>query len=250
MPATFAYKVRDREGRIVEGSLEADSSELVVNKLRSMGYVPVAVERSDASALKKDIKLPFGGKATQKDVAIFSRQFATMINAGLSLIRALHILEEQTENQKLRETARAVRTDVERGASLAQALGRHPKVFTRLYVAMVKAGETGGVLDGVLLSLSATIEKQVELKRKIKSAMTYPVAVFVIVILIVTAMLMFVVPMFEDLYSELGGTLPLPTRMLLAASNFVTSFFPFIIVGVGIAVFLLRRWIATDRGRA
>src|SRR5215213_4117564 len=250
MPATFAYKVRDREGRIVEGSLEADSSELVVNKLRSMGYVPVAIERADASTLKKDVKLPFGGKVKQKDVAVFSRQFATMINSGLSLIRALHILEEQTESEKLKQTAKSVRTDVERGASLAQALARHPKVFNRLYVAMVKAGETGGVLDRVLLELASTIEKQVELRRKIKSAMTYPVAVFVIVIVIVSAMLMFVVPMFEDLYSELGGTLPLPTRILLAASAFVTGFFPFIVVGAVIATFLLRRWIATDRGRA
>src|SRR5215212_3920698 len=249
MPATFAYKVRDREGRIVEGSLEADSSELVVNRLRSMGYVPVAIERADASTLKKDVKLPFGGKVKQKDVAVFSRQFATMINAGLSLIRALHILEQQTENPKLGETARAVRTDVERGASLAQALGRHPKVFTRLYVAMVKAGEAGGVLDSVLLNLAATIEKQVELKRKIKSAMTYPVAVFGLVCMIVSAMLVFVVPMFKKLYSELGGTLPAPTRMLLAVSSFVTSFFPFIVVGGIIGVVLLRRWINTERGR-
>jgi type IV pilus assembly protein PilC len=250
MPATFAYKVRDKEGRLVEGSLEADSPDLVVNKLRSMGYVPVAIERADSSTLKKDIKLPFGGKAKQKDVAVFSRQFATMINAGLSLIRALHILEEQTENDKLRETARAVRTDVERGASLAQALGRHPKVFNRLYVAMVKAGEAGGVLDSVLLNLAATIEKQVELKRKIKSAMTYPVAVFGLVCVIVTAMLMFVVPTFEALYKDLGGTLPAPTRLLLAVSRFMTSFFPFILLGGIIGVALLRRWIATDRGRA
>jgi type IV pilus assembly protein PilC len=250
MPATFAYKVRAKEGRLVEGSLEAESPDLVVNKLRSMGYVPVAIERSDASALKKDIKLPFGGKAKQKDVAVFSRQFATMINAGLSLIRALHILEEQTENEKLRETARAVRTDVERGASLAQALGRHPKVFNRLFVAMVKAGEAGGVLDSVLLNLAATIEKQVELKRKIKSAMTYPVAVFGLVCVIVTAMLMFVVPTFESLYKDLGGTLPAPTRLLLAVSRFMTSFFPFILVGGIIAVALLRRYIATDQGRA
>src|SRR3954447_421992 len=184
MATTYAYKVRDKEGRLVEGSLEADSPELVVNKLRSMGYVPVAIDRADGSTLKKDIKLPFGGKVKQKDVAVFSRQFATMINAGLSLIRALHILEEQTENEKLRETARAVRTDVERGASLAQALGRHPKVFNRLFVAMVKAGEAGGVLDSVLMNLAATIEKQVELKRKIKSAMTYPVAVFGLVCVI------------------------------------------------------------------
>ena len=137
---TYQYKVRDREGRLVEGSLEADSSELVVTKLRSMGYVPVAVERSDASGLKKDIKLPFGGKVSQKDVAVFSRQFATMINGGLSLIRALNILGEQTESKVLRGIVDEVRLDVEKGASLSQALSRHPKVFTRLYVAMVRAG--------------------------------------------------------------------------------------------------------------
>ncbi|MBA2624609.1 MAG: type II secretion system F family protein [Acidimicrobiia bacterium] len=251
MPTTFAYKVRDREGRLVEGNLEADSSDLVAGKLRSMGYVPIAIERGDSSALKKDVKLPgIGGKVKQKDVAVFCRQFATMINAGLSLIRALGILEEQTENKKLAETAKAVRLDVEKGASLAQALGRHPKVFNRLFVAMVKAGETGGVLDGVLQSLASTIEKQVELKRKIKSAMTYPVAVLVLVLCIVAAMLVFVVPTFETLYEGLGGTLPAPTRALITVSGFITKFAPFIVVATVAFVFGFKRWVATESGRA
>src|SRR5205807_5101528 len=161
----------------------------------------------------------FSDRVSQKDVAVVCRQFATMINSGLSLIRALNILAEQTENKALARIIGEVRQDVEKGASLSQALSRHPKAFNRLFVAMVKAGETGGVLDGVLLQLSSIIEKQVELKRKIKSAMTYPVAVLCLVLVIVSAMLVFVVPTFKKLFASLGGTLPLPTRILLEVSH-------------------------------
>ena len=251
MPETFQYRVRDREGRLVEGSLEADNSTLVANKLRQMGYVPVAIERKDSSSLQKELKIPgLGAKVKQKDVAVLARQFATMINAGLSLIRSLHILEEQTENKQLGAITKAVRLDVEKGASLSQALAKHPKAFNRLFVAMVKAGETGGVLDSVLMQLAAIIEKQVELKRKIKSAMTYPVAVLALVLLIVTAMLIFVVPTFQTLYADLGGQLPLPTRLLLAVSGIVTKFAPLIILLEVVLVFVFKRWVQSDKGRA
>src|SRR5205085_7111361 len=160
---TYLYKVKDRQGRLLEGSLEADSTALVVNRLRQMGYVPIAIDRKDDAGLNTELKLPFGNKPKLKDVAVFSRQFATMINSGLSLLRSLYILAEQTENKAFAEVIDQVRQDVERGSSLSQALGRHPKVFNRLYVAMVRAGETGGVLDSVLVQLASTIEKQVEL---------------------------------------------------------------------------------------
>src|SRR5438552_11144630 len=199
MATTYAYKVRDRQGRLLEGSLEADSTSLVVNRLRQMGYVPIAIDAKDDTGLNTELKLPFGGKPKLKDVAVFSRQFATMINSGLSLLRSLYILAEQTENKALAQVIDEVRQDVERGSSLSQALGKHPKVFSRLYIAMVRAGETGGVLDSVLLQLASTIEKQVELRGKIKSAMTYPVAVLGLVMVILTAMLVFVVPMFKKL---------------------------------------------------
>jgi type IV pilus assembly protein PilC len=185
-----------------------------------------------------------------KDVAVFSRQFATMINSGLTLIRALSILAEQTENKRLAEIVTEVRLDVEKGASLSQAIGKHPKAFNRLYVAMVRAGEVGGVLDRVLLQLADIIEKQVELKRKIKSAMTYPVAVLCLVLLIVTAMLIFVVPTFETLYSDLGGTLPLPTRILLAVSRIVTKWAPIIIIIEAAFVWGFKKWIQSETGRA
>src|SRR6185369_9145223 len=140
---------------------------------------------------------------------------ATMISSGLSMLRSLYILAEQTESKPLAEIVNQVRTDVERGASLSAALAKHPKAFNRLYVAMVRAGETGGSLDAVLMRLADTIEKQVELRRKVKSAMTYPAVVAVLVLLIVTAMLLFVIPMFESIYKDLGGSLPAPTKLLI-----------------------------------
>ena len=251
MATSYAYKVRDKEGNLLQGFLEADSTSLVANKLQSMGYVPVSIDEQTKSSVSVDIKIPgLSDRVSQKDVAIFCRQFATMINSGLSLIRALNILSEQTENKKLAEIVGEVRMAIEKGSSLSQALAKHPKVFNRLFVAMVKAGETGGVLDSVLLQLADIIEKQVELKRKIKSAMTYPVAVLGLVLLIVTAMLLFVVPTFETLYADLGGQLPVPTRLLLAVSGFVVKFAPFIIVFDVVAIVLLRRWIRTEDGRA
>lgn len=250
MPETFAYKVRDRGGKLVEGQLEADNAQLVVGKLRSMGYVPIEVQQTSGNALKKDLKIPgFSDRVKLKDVAVFSRQFATMINAGLSLLRALAILAEQTENKALADVANQVRLDVEKGSSLSNALSKHPKVFNRLYISMVKAGEIGGVLDSVLMRLADTIEKQVELRRKVKSAMTYPAVVAVLVLVIVTAMLLFIIPMFQDLYTELGGKLPLPTQILINVSNFVRQFW-WLIFGVEIAaVVLFRRWINNENGR-
>jgi len=249
MPTTYTYKVRDRQGKLLEGSLEADSSQLVVNRLRQMGYTPIAIDHKDDGGLQKELKLPFGGKPKMKDIAVFSRQFATMINSGLSLLRSLYILADQTENPALAKVVDEVRQDVEKGASLSQALGRHPKVFNRLYVAMVRAGETGGVLDSVLLQVASVIEKQVELRRKIKSAMTYPTVVFAICILIVSAMLLFIVPTFKGIYAQLGGTLPVLTRVLISISSIFKKFFPVVLVLGGVGIWGFRRWIQTDRGR-
>jgi len=249
MADTYRYKVRDRSGKIQQGELEADSTMLVANKLRQMGYVPIAIDKRKKSAAKKELHI-FKPKAKLKDLAIFSRQFAVMIDSGLSLLRALSILEEQTENKVLAVVLHEVRTDVEKGSSLSAALARHPKVFNKLYVAMVRAGETGGVLDSVLLQLADTIEKQVELRQKIKSAMTYPVAVLCLVLLIVTAMLLFIVPTFKNLYSDLGGTLPAPTRILLFISAILKKWFPIVIALQFGAVWLFKRWITTEKGRS
>ena len=249
MPTSYAYKVRDREGKMAAGAMEAESEQAVVTRLRQMGYAPISIEAEKGAGLKSEVRLPGTGRVKLKDLAVFSRQFATMINSGLSLLRALTILGEQTSNRRLGEVITQVRAEVEQGTSLSAALARHPKVFNRLYVSMVRAGEIGGFLDQVLVKVAETFEKEVELRGKIRSAMTYPVVVSIMVVGIVAAMLIFIVPTFENLYSSLGGTLPLPTRMLMGASNVLRRFFLLVMVAVIVLVFLFRRWKATDRGR-
>lgn len=250
MATTFAYKVRDASGKLIEGQLDAEDATLVVGKLRQMGYTPIAVEAKNASKLKGDIKIPgLSGRVKMKDIAVFSRQFAVMINSGLSLIRALAILADQTENPDLARIIGEIRLDVEKGVSLSTALAKHPKVFSRLYIAMVRSGEIGGVLDAVLMRLADTIEKQVELRRKVKSAMTYPIVALSICLLISAAMLLFIVPQFKAIYTDLGGQLPLPTRVLISLSDMLKSYFIFVLMLAGVGVFFFRRWINTPKGR-
>jgi type IV pilus assembly protein PilC len=248
MATTYVYKVRDKAGRLVEGSLEAQNEQLVVTKLREMGYVPLSVAAKARSTLSLEINVR-KSKISLKDVAIFSRQLATMLDSGLSILRSLMILAEQTESKALAAVIGEMKRDIEQGWSLSQAVAKHRDVFPPIYLAMVRAGETGGVLDGVMLRLANTLEKQLELRGKIKSAMTYPIAVAAIVVLIVTAMLLFVVPMFESMYHDLHGTLPLPTRVLITASDTLTKVWWLLgLVGAG-GTLLFRRWVGTPDGR-
>jgi type IV pilus assembly protein PilC len=250
MPETFQYKVKDKSGKLVEGSLEAENAQLVVSKLRSMGYVPIEIQQQGGTSFQRELKIPFfSDRVKLKEVAVFSRQFATMINSGLSLLRSLNILAEQTESKALAEIVNQVRMDVEKGSSLSQAMSKHPKAFGRLYVSMVRAGEIGGALDSVLMRLADTIEKQVELRRKVKSAMTYPLVVAVLVLTIVTAMLLFVIPMFQNIYSQLGGKLPAPTQLLINISNVCRKFWYLIFLVEGGGAFAFRRWINSEEGR-
>jgi type IV pilus assembly protein PilC len=246
MADTFQYKVRDRAGNVTTGSLIADSESLVLARLREQGYTPLDVQRK-----KRGIgQIEFGGKKVKlKQVAIFSRQFATMVNSGLPILRALAILAEQTENKELARVLNEARLDVEQGSSLSGAMGKHDHVFNNLYVSMVKAGETGGSLDSTLLALAEMIEREVRLRGKIKSAMTYPVAVVALVILIMSAMLLFVVPQFESIFSQLGGTLPLPTRGLMWMSDTFKSFWYVVLAGAIGGRFLFRRYKKTEKGR-
>lgn len=232
---TFEYKVRDRSGKTVSGTLDAPSQSTVAEKLRQMGYSPITISEQKTSPLQKELTIPgLEGKVGLKDLAVFSRQFATMIDSGLSLIRALNILGQQTENKKLAGIVNQVRNDVEEGQPLSESLAKH-EVFPKLYVAMVRAGETAGNLDDVLLRIAETLEADVELRRKVKSALTYPVVVLVLALLSVMIMLIFIVPIFVDMFQSLGGELPLPTTILLALSNFVTGFW-YILLLLPIAV--------------
>jgi type IV pilus assembly protein PilC len=216
---TYDYRGRDRTGKPVTGTLEGANPQAVAAKLRSMGYAPTAITPAKAGGLSMEITIPgFGKKVKTEDLAVFSRQFATMINAGVSLIRALNILAEQTENEKLAEVLAEVRNDVEEGQALSAALGKHDDVFPPLYIAMVRAGETGGMLDAVLLRVADTMEKDVALKRKIKSALTYPVVVLIMAFVLCGVMLVFIVPTFVGLFESLGGDLPLPTKLMLVLS--------------------------------
>lgn len=227
---TFEYAVRDRAGKLVKGSLEADNQAQVVQKLKTMGYAPVSITQANAG-MNKEITIPgFGGKVKLKDLAVMSRQFATMISSGLSLLRALTILAEQTENKVLRGVLVEVRQDVETGQSLSSALAKHPKIFPPLMVNMCRAGEVGGFLDSVLLQIAENYEADVKLRSKIKSAMTYPVVVFCIAILAVIGMLLFVVPIFANMFTELGGELPAPTKVLVWMSGVMKFVAPVLLV--------------------
>jgi type IV pilus assembly protein PilC len=247
MADTFQYKVRDRAGNVTTGSLVADSEALVLARLREQGLTPLDVKRQ-----KRGIgQIEFGGKKVKlKQVAVFSRQFATMVNSGLPILRAISILAEQTDNKELARVLNEARLDVEQGASLSGALGKHDHVFNNLYVSMVKAGETGGSLDTTLLRLAEMIEREVQLRGKIKSAMTYPVAVVALVILIMSAMLLFVVPQFKGIYGQLGGTLPLPTRSLLFLSDTFKTYWYIVLGGAIAGRFFFRRYKKTEDGRA
>jgi len=216
---TYEYAVRDRGGKLVKGKLEAENQGQVVQKLKAMGYAPVSITQANAG-MNREISLPsLGAKVKLKDLAVMSRQFATMINSGLSLLRALTILAEQTENKELKKVLGEVRGEVEGGNALSSAMAKHPKVFPPLMVNMCRAGEVGGFLDEVMLQVAGNFEADVKLRGKVKSAMTYPVVVLCIAILAVIGMLIFIVPVFAGMFTSLGGTLPAPTRVLVWLSG-------------------------------
>lgn len=218
MADTYAYRVRTKEGRVLRGSMEAEGEAAVATRLRAQGMIPVQITKEAKVSMKMEIKI-FPEKVKLRDIAIFSRQFATMLNSGLSLLRALNILAEQTDNATLAKTVAEIRDDIQKGSSLSGSMSKHPKIFSKLFVAMVRAGETGGQLDIVLNRLADGLENDYKLRQKIKSAMTYPTVVAGIAVLMVIVMLIFVVPTFANMFTDLGGELPLPTKLLLALSE-------------------------------
>ena len=229
MADSYAYQVRTKQGKVVAGKMEADGEAAVATRLRAQGLIPIQINKEARISAKTELHI-LPQKVKLKDLAIFSRQFATMINSGLSLLRALNILSEQTENPMLAMAITGVRDDVERGSSLSASMTKHPKVFTTLFVSMVRAGETGGQLDTVLMRVADNFEADYKLKQKVKSAMTYPVVVAGIAVMLVTIMLLFVVPTFAGMFTGLGGELPLPTKILLMLSQQAKILVPLFIV--------------------
>jgi type IV pilus assembly protein PilC len=248
---TFDYKVRDRSGGLVEGQLDGDSMALVVRRLREMGYMPISVTPKSQVNLKTEIKIPgFSDRVKLREIAVVTRQLSTMVDSGLSVVRSLAILSSQVENKELARVLGVVRLDLEHGSSLSAACAKHPRVFSKLYCTLVEAGEVGGNLDEVLGSLATTIEKQAQLNRTIKSAMTYPAVVMSVMLVIFTAMIVFIVPVFQKLFKSLGGKLPLPTQILIDISQIITSAWVLVVIAVIVGGIIgLRKWIATDEGR-
>jgi type IV pilus assembly protein PilC len=248
--STFEYQARDKSGKLFKGTLEANDSAAVIARLKSQGLAPVSVEESKAGkGMNMEINLPGSNRVGLKDLALMSRQFATMVSSGLSLIKALAILSEQTESKKLAETLGIVRAEVETGNSLSSAMAKHVNVFPPLMVNMIRAGEVGGFLDQVLVQLAENFEAEVKLKAKVKSAMTYPAVVFVIAIVAVVGMLLFIVPIFATMFSDLGGKLPLPTQVLVWLSDAMKYAAPIGLVAGIVGSIVWRRIRHQDRVR-
>ena len=228
----YAYKGRDAQGKVVKGRLEASTESNAAMRLRSMGVSPTSIEESkEGTGLNMELKFLSKGVGL-KDLAIMSRQMATMIAAGLSLLRTLTILADQTENKALASTLGEVRTDIESGSSLSASFAKFPRVFPRLMIHLVRAGETGGFLDGALESIANNFESDVKLRATIKSALTYPIAVLIMAFVAVIAMLIFIVPVFQAMFSSLGGHLPLPTQILVTLSQNMIWIFPLLVVSI------------------
>src|SRR6187402_2202701 len=246
---TFAYSGRTRQGQNVTGERVAETIDAAIAALRREQIQvtridPAKVEKAAAKAKPKK-----GAKAPSKNLAIFTRQFSVMIDAGLPLVQCLDILGKQEPDKGFSGVILQVRSDVESGAALADAMKKHPRAFDPLYSNMIAAGEAGGILDTILKRLAVYIEKNVKLKGQVKSAMIYPVAVITIAALVVAVILWKVIPTFAELFAGLGAQLPLPTRVVIAASNNLVAYGPFILAGLGGLGYMLKRYYETTAGR-
>jgi type IV pilus assembly protein PilC len=244
----YSYKVRDHRGKLAEGKVEAASEAAVADKLRAMGYVPLEVKPANAG-MQREIKFGPKKRVKTKDLAVFSRQFATMIDAGLTLIRALNIMAEQSESEELRRVLRGVKQDVESGMSLSSSFAQSPEVFPPLMVSMTRAGEAGGFLDAAMRQIADNFEAEVKLRSKIKAALTYPTVVFFMAILMCIALLIFVVPVFQKMFEDLGGELPLPTKILVMLSDAMRYLVPLSLVAAGAGLWWWRRFGKTAKVR-
>lgn len=227
------YQGRDTAGKLVKGRIEAATEGAVVERMRGLGIVPVKISEGTAgTGLNREISFGgFGGNVGLKDLAILSRQAATMVSAGLSLLKTLSVLTEQTENKKLKQVLVQVTRDVESGYALSDAMSRHEREFPPLMVNMIRAGETGGFLEGALETVATNYEKEAKLRSTVKSAMTYPVMVLSLAVVAVVAMLLFIVPIFEEMFSGMGSELPLPTQFLVLLSKSMVFVVPVLVVG-------------------
>jgi type IV pilus assembly protein PilC len=244
--STYTFKAIDVTGGKARGEVEADSKQAVSDQLKQRGLIVLDIADKHSS---RQIELSFMKRVKANDLAIFSRQLSTMISSGMSILRALYVLEEQTESPFLKETIVAVRKDVEAGLSLSDAMSRHPKVFNPLFVAMTQAGETGGVLEDALMRVADQLQKDAGLRRQIKSAMVYPTLVIIFAVGVMMALVAFLVPVFEGVFKQFGGELPALTKVSVLLSEMVTGYWWLMFGSAGAIAFLFIKWKKSVRGR-
>ncbi|MER7003314.1 type II secretion system F family protein [Dactylosporangium sp. NPDC000555] len=241
---TYDYQTIDHDGKRTKGKIEASNELAAAQLLRQQGLTPLAITSAD-TLMRREIRVPgLGHRTSLKDLAVFARQFATMTQSGMSLLRSLAVLEDQSPKPSLKKALGEVRLDIESGMSLSVALGKHPKVFPTLMVAMIRAGETGGFLDNALDRIATNFEKDAALRGKIKSALTYPVIVLLFTVVMISAVLIFIVPIFEKMFEQLGGELPLPTRIIVTASHTLFWLGPVLIIVAIVTTVAFRRIMA------
>jgi type IV pilus assembly protein PilC len=246
MTKTFSYEAIDATGATLKGTIESESADAAANSLASQHLVPLAL-KSSGEGMRREMKIPgFGKKTSLKDLAILARQFASMTSSGLTLLRALSILEEQTSKPKLKEAVAQVGADVQGGSTLSSAMARHPDEFPLLMINMIKAGEAGGFLDEALARIAKMYEADANLRAKIKSAMTYPVIVLIFSLLMGTGVILFIVPIFEKMFKNLGGKLPLPTQILVTLSHNMLWILPVVLISTFGAFRAFRKAVQTN----
>lgn len=249
----FKYEGRTASGDVRKGEIEAANQAAVMTKLREMRIKPTSVKKKGGIDLNADIQIPLPAflqpKVKEKDLVVFTRQFATMIDSGLPLVQCLEIQANNVENPTFQKQLVEIKETVEGGATFADALKKFPKTFDSLYVNLVAAGEVGGILDTILNRLAAYIEKNSKLKRQVKGAMVYPIAILTVMVIIMYVVLRFVVPVFEKMFAEVGAELPVPTQMLVNLSNTVVNYGLYVFIGLVAIFFLIRKALDTESGR-
>ena len=240
------YKAATKEGKLSQGLLDAKDIQEAANYLRTKELIPIQISRAD---YKPWTNLSFFKKIKQSDLVLFTRQLSSMLSSGLTLMRSLEILKDQMQNPQMSEVVTSIINDVQEGKTLAQGLEKHPKVFSPIYVSIIKAGERSGVLDNVLSRLADNLEKQAKLAGTIKSALMYPAIVIILMVVVMVIMMVFVIPQLTVLYTNLNVPLPLPTQIVVGISNFMIATWPILIGVTFVSVFVFRRWARTSDGR-
>ncbi|MCM2267920.1 MAG: type II secretion system F family protein [Elusimicrobiales bacterium] len=239
----FAYKAKEGSGKVVEGQVEAADQKAAIARLREQRLSVVEIKAAPAK------RKFFKPKVDNKDVVIFSRQLSTLVSSGVPIVQGLNILEAQAENPAFKAVVGALRIDIEAGLSIADAMKKHPSAFTELYVAMIKAGEVGGILDTILERLSAYLESAEALKAKVKSALMYPMVVFSAAGLITIFLIVFVIPIFKDIFGSFGAELPFLTQVIISISDFLRAKILYMIPVIAVAVWLIKKWMKTEKGQ-